>query len=253
MTVEHGGKTVYGASVGILMLDTRFPRILGDVGNARTWDYPVHYRVARGAKPEEAVRGDPHELLDAFVEAGRDLVRMGCDGIVTNCGFLSLLQEPLKEALQVPVAASSLMQTPMVNALLPAGKRAGIVTISKNTLTEEHLNAAGAPSDTAIAGTDDGRCFTRDILEDRGKIDFANARLDLMDAATELTTGHEEIGAIILECTNMAPYATDIRKVTGLPVFSIHTFVNWFHAGLAPHRFAPELDDPRPDRLAYSD
>jgi len=253
MTLEHGGKTVYGAGVGVLMLDTRFPRIFGDVGNARTWDFPVHYRVVQGAKPDKAVRGDPRELLDAFVEAGHDLVRMGCDGIVTNCGFLSLLQEPMKEALRIPVASSPLMQTPMVNALLPAGKRAGIVTISRNTLTEEHLHAAGAPPDTAVAGTDDGRSFTRDILEDRGEIDFANARLDLLDAATELTSGHEGIGAIVLECANMEPYAADIRKLTELPVFSIHTFVNWFHAGLAPRRFPPGLDDPRPGLLACGD
>lgn len=43
----------------------------------------------------------------------------------------------------------------------------------------------------------------------------------------------------------MTPYAYDVRKATGLPVFSIFSFVNWFHQGLVPGRFRLELDDPR--------
>ena len=87
MSTFSGGKTVFGASVGILMLETRFPRIPGDMGNALTWPFPVHYRVVRGASPDKVVRGNPKELLDVFIEAGKDLVATGADGITTNCGF----------------------------------------------------------------------------------------------------------------------------------------------------------------------
>lgn len=243
--MQRGGKTVYGAAVGILMLETRFPRIPGDIGNALTWDFPVQYRVVRGATPDNVVRADPRLLVDDFIEAGRDLVRMGCDGITTNCGFLALIQDQVKDALGVPVATSSLMQVPMVEALLPAGKRVGIITISKATLSEEHLMAAGVPLDTPIVGTDEGRCFTRDILGDAAEIDFAACRLDLEDAARQLVSDHPEVGAIVLECTNMVPYARDIRRLTGLPVFSIETFVTWFQSGLMPRGFDPELHDPR--------
>ncbi|WP_300514609.1 aspartate/glutamate racemase family protein [Aliiroseovarius sp.] len=243
--MQRGGKTVYGAAVGILMLETQFPRIPGDIGNALTWDFPVHYRVVRGATPDNVVRADPRLLVDDFIEAGRDLVRMGCDGITTNCGFLALIQDQVKEALGVPVATSSLMQVPMVQTLLPAGKRAGIITISKATLTEEHLAAAGVPLDTPIVGTDEGRCFTRDILGDAPEIDFAACRLDLEDAARQLVADHPEVGAIVLECTNMVPYARDIRRMTGLPVFSIETFVTWFQSGLMPRGFDMGLHDPR--------
>ena len=51
-----GGKAVYGASVGMLMLETRFPRIPGDIGNAGTWPFPVLYKVVRGASPDHVVR-----------------------------------------------------------------------------------------------------------------------------------------------------------------------------------------------------
>ncbi len=245
MTTQSGGKTVYGATVGILMLETRFPRIPGDMGNALTWPFPVQYRVVRGASPDRVVRGDPRALLPAFVEAGRDLVAMGCDGITTNCGFLSLVQQELRDALAVPVATSSLMQVPMVQAMLPPGKRAVILTISRATLTPAHLKAAGVPPDTPIYGTDGGCAFTRDILGDAAEIDFAACRQDMLDAADEIMADCPEAGAIVLECTNMVPYAADIRRRTGLPVWSIESFVRWFQAGLLPRRFPAELDDPR--------
>jgi Asp/Glu/hydantoin racemase len=245
MTRISGGKTVFGASVGILMLETQFPRIHGDMGNAMTWPFPVHYRVVRGASPEKIVRQNPMDMVEDFISAGRDLVAMGCDGITTNCGFLSLIQDDVKTALGVPVLTSSLMQIPLVQSSLPAGQRVGILTISKETLTPAHLKAAGAPIDTVIVGTDQGRSFTRDILGDAPSIDFDECRLDMLDAAEELVS-HDGIGAIVLECTNMVPYAADIRRATGRPVYSLYSRIEWFQAGLMPRRFAVELDDPRP-------
>ena len=141
----QGGKSIYGASVGILMLDARFPRIPGDMGNARTWPFPVLYRIVRGATPDRVVRQNATGLLDAFIAAARDLVADGAEGITTNCGFLSLFQDELAEAVGVPVATSSLMQTAIVNRLLPRGKRAGILTISGSTLTPLHLEKAAFP------------------------------------------------------------------------------------------------------------
>ena len=246
MRIETGGKPIFGANVGILMLETRFPRIHGDIANANTWDFPVQYRIVRGATPDKVVRGDPRALAADFIAAARDLVAHGCDGLTTNCGFLALIQAEIAAAVPVPVVTSSLMQIPMVQASLPPGKRVGVLTISAASLTQAHLRAAGAPPDTPIVGTDQGRAFTHGILNDQPSIDFAACRLDLLDAATQLTGQNPDIGAIVLECTNMTPYAADIRKLTGLPVFSIHTLVNWFHAGLVPQRFARELDDPRP-------
>ena len=245
MTSERGGKSVYGASVGILMLEARFPRIVGDIGNAMTWPFPVQYRVVRGATPDHVVRHRAEGMTDAFIEAARDLVATGVDGITTNCGFLSLIQEAVSEAVEVPVAASALMQVPLVQSLLPPGRRVGILTISKSTLTDDHLAAAQVPLDTPIVGTEGGREFTDAILGDREEIDFAACRLDLLDAARTLTEDHRDIGAIVLECTNMVPYAADIRKVTGLPVHSIYSFVTWFQSGLMPKPFAVELWDPR--------
>jgi hypothetical protein len=245
MPVEYGGKTVFGAAVGILMLETQFPRILGDMGNAESWPFPVHYKVVSGATPDNVVRGDPRIILERFIDAGRELVAMGADGITSTCGFLSLVQDEIKEALDVPVAISSLMQVPMVQALLPSNQKVAIITISASTLSEEHLTAASVSLNTPIFGTDDGDHLTRDILGDAAAIDIEGCRQDMIAVAEKIRGSQPGIGAIVLECTNMVPYASDVRKITGLPVYSIHSFVNWFHAGLRPRRFPLRLDDPR--------
>ncbi len=242
-----GGKAVYGAAVGILMLDARFPRIAGDIGNATTWPFPVLYRVVRSASPDRVVRRRAEGLRDAFLAAGRDLVADGADGITTNCGFLSLYQAELAAELGVPVATSSLMQVPMVARLLPPGRRVGILTISAATLTGEHLACAGVDPDTPIVGTDTGGEFSRVILDDAAELDVERARRDNIEAAEALVAAHPDIGAIVLECTNMVPYAADIRRATGRPTFSAYDFICWFQGGLMPRRF----DDRRPPAIGF--
>ena len=232
--IVRGGPSVAGAALGILMLEARFPRIVGEVGNALTWDFPVHYRVVRGASPERVVLHGAPGLLDAFIDAARELVAMGADGITTNCGFLSLFQKELAAAVAVPVASSSLMQAAFIGALLPPGRRVGIITISADTLSAAHLEAAGVGGDVAIVGTRPDCHFNDVILGNRDELDTGRARDDLLEAAARLVREHEGIGAILLECTNMCPYAAAMRDAVGLPVFDMAGFIRWFQSGLRP-------------------
>lgn len=233
-----GGKTVYGASVGILMLEARFPRIFGDVGNAQTFDFPVHYRVVPGASPDQVVRNRADGLLDVFIEAGHDLIRHGVDGIATNCGFLALYQEELAEALQVPVATSSMMQYGMIRQILPASKSIGILTVSSSTLSDDHLIGAGVPTDTTVVGLDEiGREFTRVLIDNELELDVDVAEQELVEAGNLLIQKDSNVGAILLECTNMPPYSDKIAAATGLPVFDMYSFICWFQAALSPRRF----------------
>jgi Asp/Glu/hydantoin racemase len=238
--IAKGGKAVYGAAVGILMLEARFPRIPGDVGNAATWPFPVLYKVVRGASPERVVRQRAQGLLDAFIEAGRELVAQGADGIVTNCGFLSLFQDELAAACGAPVATSALMQAPLIERLLPPGRQVGILTVAAASLTPEHLAAAGVALDTPVIGTDGGRDFSRALLGNELQLDLAQAEADVLAAGDELVARHPEIGAVLLECTNMCPYARSLRDRLGLPVFDMVSFVTWFHGGLVPRRWPAE-------------
>jgi Asp/Glu/hydantoin racemase len=236
--IARGGKAVYGAPLGILMLEARFPRIPGDMGNGTTWPFPVLYRVVTGASPERVVLQGARGLLPDFIAAARDLVRLGAEAITTNCGFLSLFQEELAAAVAVPVATSSLLQVPWVQATLPPGRRVGIVTVSAASLTPTHLQAAGVAQDTPVAGTENGREFYRVLIKgESDDMDVGLAEQDVVSAGRDLVARHPEIGAIVLECTNMPPYAAALQAATGLPVFDIYSLIVWFHAGLRPRAF----------------
>lgn len=235
--IAQGGRQVYGAPIGILMLEARFPRIPGDMGNAATWPFPVLYRVVEGASPDLVVRRGAAGMLEPFVEAGRALIRQGAEAVTTNCGFLALFQAELSEALGVPVATSSLMQVPMVQALLPPGRRVGVLTVSAESLTAEHLARAGCPADLPVVGTEGGAEFTRVLLGDEPRLDVEAARADLVAAGRRLVGRHPELAAIVLECTNMPPYARDVALATGLPVFSMVDYVCWLQSGLRPRRW----------------
>ena len=236
--IAVGGKSLYGARVGILMLETRFPRIPGDMGNAATWPFPVLYKVVPGASPRRVVHDKAAGLLDSFLDAAEELVRRGADGITTTCGFLSLFQREIAAHVGVPVATSSLMQIPVIKRILPPGKSVGVLTVSAENLTEEHLLAADAEPATPVVGTDDGSEFTRVMLNDEERLDIAAAERDIIAAGDALLSRHPDVGAVLLECTNMVPYARALSERLRLPVFSIYSFVTWFHSGLVPRDFA---------------
>src|SRR5690348_13889771 len=235
--IAHGGKTLYGARVGILMLETRFPRIPGDMGNAETWPFPVLYNVVPGASPRRVVCERAEGLLDRFLSAAEELVQLGADGVTTTCGFLSLYQREIAAHVGVPVATSSLMQIPFIERVLPPGKRVGVLTVSAVNLSEQHLLAAGADPATPVVGTEGGSEFSRVMINDEEWLDVAAAERDILAAGEALVATHDGIGAVLLECTNMVPYARALSERLRLPVFSIYSFVTWFHAGLAPRSF----------------
>jgi len=239
-TIARGGKALYGAPLGILMLEARFPRIPGDMGNATTWPFPVLYKIVPGANPESVVLKGAAGLLSNFIGAAQELVRHGAEAITTNCGFLSLFQQELAQAVKVPVATSSLLQVPWVQATLPPGRCVGVVTVSARSLTPKHLQAAGVPLDTPVVGTEQGREFYRTlILGEQQDMDVDLAEQDILDAGRSLVAAHPAVGAVVLECTNMPPYAAALREALGLPVYDIYSMISWFHAGLRPRRFTP--------------
>ncbi len=233
----QGGQNVYGASVGILMLDTAFPRIPGDIGNAQTWQFPVHYKIVRGASVKKVIGKDAEELVAAFVEAAEELISMGAQGITTSCGFMSLFQKERAAAINVPVASSSLIQVPMVQHLLPPSQKVGILTVSQQSLTPAHLSAVGASLETPIMGTDEGVEFSRVFVNNETSMDLTLIKQDIIDAGKALKAKCPELGAVVMECTNMAPYANLLQRELGVPVYSIYSLIRWFQSGLVPTVF----------------
>lgn len=237
MAIIEGGINVYGAAVGVITLDTRLPRAHGDVANARTWPFPMLYRVARGASPHVVVHERGQGLNKILVDTAKELVASGARGITTTGGFLSLFQDELTEACGVPVASSSIMQVPLVQKLLPRGKRVGVVTVHGGRLGPDHLVAAGAPADTPVMGTEDGEELTRVLLKGETRLDLEKAERDVVNAGKRLVEQHPDIGALVLECHNMAPYSAALSAAVRLPVYDLYSFIVWFQAGLAPRSF----------------
>lgn len=233
-------RSYYGVSIGILMLDTAFERFNGDVGNARTWPFPVQYRVVKGASPDRVTGARDLSLLPAFKAAADDLIAGGVDAITTTCGFLALYQKELAAHCAVAVATSALLQVPMVARILPAGRHPAILTFSAEDLTRRHLEAVGVDPTTPIFGMPANSQFQRSIRTGDRSVDFATLRGEVLDAAAGMLQKDPGIGAIIAECTNLTPYSRDIRKLLGVPVFDAVSLVHWLHRSLEPQHFAQE-------------
>ena len=233
-----GGQNIYGEAIGIITVETKFPRIPGDIGNATTWDFPVMYRVVKETSPAKVVGRVGPKLLEPFIDAARDLEKLGVKAITTTCGFLALFQEEISNSVNVPVFTSSLMQVPLVYRMLRRNQKVGIITIDSRLLTKKHLASVGADSvPTIIVGTEDRKEFTRAILGNEITLNVKKAEDELVTVAKKLVRQHAEIGAIVLECTNMPPYARSIQQEVNLPVFDIYTLVNIVYSAVVRKDF----------------
>lgn len=198
--------------VGILMLDTRFPRPPGDVGHVETWQAmglrPL-FRVVPGAVPDEIVHTQPHpDWLNAFIQAGLELVAKGAQVLTTSCGFLARHQEALQSVFSIPVITSGLLWCRQLNA-------AGILTFDAQRLGAPELSGAGVAKGTPVVGVSPHGEFYRRIMGNDTQMDLKLAEQDVVAAALELVRRHPEVRHIVLECTNMPPYAAAIRAATG--------------------------------------
>ncbi|MGJ7524600.1 aspartate/glutamate racemase family protein [Variovorax sp. GB1P17] len=233
-------KTYYGVSVGILMVKTTFRRYLGDIGHAGTWPFPVQYRIVEEALPAKMTELHSASLLEPFKRAARELVEAGVDGITTTCGFLSIYQQELADYCGVPVATSSLLQVPMVQRLIASNRQVGILTYNSDALSGPYLSAVGIAADTPVYGMPQSSEFVRSIKEGDDRVPYATLREEVLALAGRMIQENPRIGAIVSECTNLAPFTADIQERFGVPVYDTVSLVNWFHAGLRPRRYPAE-------------
>lgn len=227
--MSHISKKESGhARVGIIMLDTHFPRIKGDIGDPDTFNFPVLYEVVKGASPERIVLQADRSLIQPFVAAGLSLINRGARIITTSCGFLALFHGELTQALGVPVISSSLQQVHIAQSIINQEQKVGIITASKRSLTPDHFTAIGIERNRVeIVGMEDAEEFTAVFINGKKTLNKGKCGEEMAAAALRLKNTHVDIGAIVLECTNMPPYSKLIRSVVGeLPIFDIVTMIN---------------------------
>ena len=211
--------------LGVLMLDTRFPRFVGDIGNPQSYGEPVLFEVVRGATVDKVVPAKAPPLIEDFVAAGERLIARGADAITTGCGFLVLNQAELAARLAVPVATSALLLIPTLLQLLPAGKRLGVLTFSARDLTPAHFAAAGAPTDTPVEGVPQDGVFQKRDLRAAVRGQCCGARGGSRRRGAAAGRAPADIGAILFECTNFPPHRAAVEAATGLPVYDVFTLI----------------------------
>ena len=222
------------ALIGILMLETTFNRIPGDIGNPSTFNFPVEYKLVKGALPRRvSVEADP-DLIPLFAEAARKLEKQGIKALTTSCGLMSIFQEELRNVANIPFFTSSLIQVPMIAKMLGKDKIVGIMTVNSKTLTKRHLEAVGITDEieVAIAGMNEGHYFIKVFLEQSLDLEREKIEKEVIEIGERLVNQNPRIGIIVFECTNLPPYAKVLQKAIGIPVFDVVTLINTVHEAL---------------------
>ena len=212
--------------LGVVLLDTRFPRLPGDVGHFDTFGVPVNLRVMRGIWPDKDMQSAAGlragRVVPNLVSVVRALERDGAKAITTSCGFLVLLQKELQAAVKVPLVTSSLLQLP---GLLASQAKVGVLTISAGKLGTDYLRAAGVPrarlKDVLVQGVERASEFASTILGNRETMDIEKACADVVAAATALKQREPSLTSLVLECTSMPPYRAAIEAATGLKTIAL--------------------------------
>ncbi len=226
----------YGEAMGILLLDSVIPFIPGDVANATTYDFPVRFKKIPGFSVARAV-GKDDTVYEDLLTAARDLAANGVRAVTGDCGFMALHQQRLQQDLGLPVFLSSLLQIPFIRHLVPVGTGIGIITADSQGLTPAFLEKIKIPPgpDLVIQGLETCPEFAAAVLTEKGSLDADKIQDEVTAAARSLRT--QGVGAILLECSVLPPYARAVHQATGLPVFDYITMINYVFHALEPHRY----------------
>lgn len=213
--------------VGILMLDTQFPRIIGDAGNPDTYPMDVLIKVVENVSSLDVVNDKPisKEIRQKFIDAAISLEDNGVSAIVSTCGFLYKEQDSIARAVHVPVMVSSLSLYEDIKREIGDQKIAVLTASEADMMSLIHLSTKIQREDVVIIGMENCNTFSQAILQEKS-LQSKRLRTDevgkfIQTKLTELLSVNPEIGAILIECGNLPPYISAIKTVTDLPVYSI--------------------------------
>lgn len=235
----------YGMGLGVILLNDAYPGFPGDVRNASAFHFPIQYEIAEGVTNKTLVYDkNPAQCREAIIAAARKLERLGCRAVVAECGYFAFFQKDIAGAVDVPVFMSSLLQVPFIQQVIGPKKLVGIICAQKQYLSEAHLQNVGVVPDSnyVIAGAqDEFACTEFDNLwnphkrPERPEAYYDQAEQQMVRAAQNFVATHPNIGAIMLECTGMQPFARAIQRAVDLPVFSWGTLFDYIYSVVA-HR-----------------
>lgn len=222
----------YGHDIGILLIDCRTPFIPGDVGNASSYSFPVLYRTVPDVTLERLIEKGDLSLTDKVIATARELEASGVRAITSDCGYMMHFQQQVAAVVSIPVMLSSLLQLPFMASLLGGNQAIGIICANERRLARELLDIAlpGSHVPVYVAGLENCPNFRAPILDETDTLDSDAIEAEVVATAKALCERHPNIGAILLECSNLPPYAHAVQAQTGLPVFDFLTMINHMQA-----------------------
>ena len=228
-------RVYYGTSIGILLLNTRIPFIPGDVGNSSTYDFPVVYKVVDDLLTDRIVVDADPALCEPIIREACALEREGVSAITSDCGYMALFQKEVASSVNIPVFLSSWMQVPFINRILQPQKKVGAIVADSRFIRKEILENSGIDDSipVVIGGMESKPGFWSAIMEGEGVLDTDLVETEVVEVATELITKNPDIGAILLECSCLPPYAPAVHASLGLPVFDFVSMINYVYSSLA--------------------
>ena len=227
----RSGYLYYDIPIGILCLDTHFPKPPGQVRNPLTFDFPTVCRVLPGVGAEQILSARAGELEALLVKAARQLERDGVKAIAGSCGFMALYQEAVSRAVSVPALMSSLVQIPLIHTLHGPDARIGVLTAHSGSLTWEHFRRAGVPdalrSSITVRGMEHSPVFRETIIQGATPyMDTDEVGAAIRQAAAALVA-ETPLDALLLECTDLSVFARDIQETVDLPVYDINSLITY--------------------------
>ena len=223
--IEQEPRYTAGIPIGIIAIDLDYPKLPGNVVNASTYRFPVLYEKV-SFEIEALFRGDP-AIRTQIVEAAVKLEGAGVRAIVGACGFFAHFQDAVKEAVHVPVFLSSLCQLPVIKTGLKKDQKIAVVAASGESVTDELLSHVGGnSSDIVVFDVGSWESFAP-IRWGKTKLDNGRLTKDLIALGERIRTDYPQVGAVLLECSDLPPYAWAVQKGSGLPVYDFITLINW--------------------------
>ncbi len=178
--------------------------------------------------------------MPELIEAAKELETAGVRAITTSCGFLITFQKTLSNAVDVPVFTSSLLQVPMVTRMLPKDKKVGILVMDSRCLTQSHLRSAGITDEPiVIMGAEEAPEFYNIYENPRSAMEINPERVGevVISMVKHLIRKNPDVGAIVCEGINFAPYAAEVQEATGLPWFDIVDLTKLVYSAVVKKRY----------------
>ncbi len=235
----HGHGPIAGFRVGILCLDTVHHLVPGNAQHAASFNFPVLYEPVKDVPVADLMSGD-EKALPPILDAISRLERRGVRAIVGACGSFANYQKPVAEAAGVPVFMSVLLQVPLLLAAMPRHRKLGIVFASTRSFTAKVMEQCGIDSaDRVVAiGADSLRSFAP-ILGQQPTCDLDALEGEVVSLAKDAAKSNPDIGAWLLQCSDLPPYAASIQAATALPVFDVCTLIEHVQRAAARSAYGP--------------